>query len=146
ILFSCEKTEIPEVDFDVTTERTSWQAGEEVTFTFSGNAGFIQFYSGEFGNDYAFRSGRILETKSASMSFQSRVEFGAQKDQFSVHLSSDFSGNYTIEDIHAATWIDVSDRLALGTTAVFSPSGTLELADIVDREKPLYVGFRYMTK
>jgi hypothetical protein len=53
----CEKVETTDPDFDATAEKTSYQAGEEISFNVTGNADFLVFYSGESGNDYLDGSG-----------------------------------------------------------------------------------------
>lgn len=146
ILYGCTKTEIDNPEFRVSTSGNTFVVGEEVTFHMSGIAGFLWFYSGEFGNEYAYKSGRMLETESVSVEFQTRVQYGNQPDQLSVLISSDFSGEYTVEAMRAATWIDISDHFTYATSTDYLSSGRSDISDLVDREQPLYVAYRYTTR
>lgn len=145
---SCKKNEVDEPTFDATVQKTTFKVGEQIPFTLTGNPDFVTFYSGEFGNDHAFIGGRVLDIKSFSMSFQSRltaITGTPQQNQFSVHISSDFNGTYDVASRKAATWKDVTSSFTLAT-ADFLNSGELDLTPIVtDRTKPLYIGFRYIT-
>lgn len=136
-------------NFGVTLESSTYQAGEEVVFNITGNADVISFYSGEVSNDYTFKDGRIvaLEDQGATMTFTSAVTGGAQEDQFSVWISTDFDGNYEdIESVRAASWTDVTSWFELGTSATFLASGPADISDLIEPGKPLYVGFKYITK
>ena len=68
IMASCEKPAI-EADapaFDVIAEKTTYKAGESVTFIISGGeAQTISFYSGELLKDYASRTGRVADVAGA---------------------------------------------------------------------------------
>jgi len=106
-------------------------------------------YSGEAFNDYAFKDGRILafEDQGATMAFTSAVTGGAQEDQLSVWISADFDGNYEdIESVWAANWTNVTSRFELGTSATFLASGTDDISGLIEPEKPLYIGFKYVTR
>ncbi len=153
ILISCDE-EI-EIDrsikdtFKVTTNNLTYKTGEIIDFSLSGNPGIISFYSGEVGNDYAYRTGRIVETETAKkMSFTSAVQNGTQAGQLSLMVSFDFNGNReNFSNIESATWIDITGRFAYGTSATFAASGEKDISDIVtDPEKPLYIAFKYVTK
>ncbi|MFC7522758.1 DUF5017 domain-containing protein [Parapedobacter sp. GCM10030251] len=136
-------------DFDAALAAASYQVGEEVVFNLTGNADVIAFYSGEVANDYAFRDGRIvaLDDQGATMAFTSGVTGGAQENQLSIWVSTDFDGNYeSIESVRAANWTEVTNRFALGTSATFLASGTVDLSDLIEAGKPLYIGFRYVTR
>lgn len=53
----CEKVETTDPDFDVMADRATYPVGEDISFSFTGNADFLVFYSGEPGKDYSHRSG-----------------------------------------------------------------------------------------
>ena len=103
ILGACNKVEVATPDFEVSTLTKSVKAGEELTFQFTGDPDQISFYSGEPLSDYTFKSGRTVSTEGLDLSFTTTVQYGAQKDQLSILYSTDFSGNYTLEDIRKAT-------------------------------------------
>ncbi|WP_129717432.1 DUF5017 domain-containing protein [Pedobacter sp. SYP-B3415] len=127
-------------------------AVKSVTFTFSGNADVVSFYSGETLRDYAFKDGRIVKTKNVQMSFSSNCKLNsgtaALNNQLSVVASTNFSGQLTDEAVQAATWKDISDRFQLSplvTTDNFLPSGTADMSDLFEKGKPLYIAFKYVT-
>ncbi len=134
-------------DFQVKTTATTFKVGEDVTFSFEGNAGLISFYSGEVLNDYAFKDGRTVAAGQVNLSFTSGVTGGTQTNQFSVVASSDFDGNYAdFTRVQAATWTDITNRFLLGTNATFLASGSKDITDLVVAGKPLYLAYRYVTK
>jgi len=122
--------------------------GDTLVFSMEGNPDFISFYSGEYGNDYAYIGGRTLDIKSFSLAFQTRVRNGNQPNQFSVHVSNDFNGKFDIESVRAGNFKDITQMVTLSTVnTVWTSSGEVDLTPLVtDKTKPLYVGFRYITK
>ncbi|MHA4893576.1 DUF5017 domain-containing protein [Pedobacter sp. PWIIR3] len=145
---ACKKEKIERPDFDATVAKTTFKVGEPVVFSLKGNPDFVSFYSGEYLNDYDYTGGRTLDIKSFSLSFQTRVQNGNQKDQFSVYLSSDFNGKYDIESIRSGNFQNITNLVTLSTVnTVYAPSGVLDLTTLVkDRTKPLYVAFKYVVK
>jgi len=151
ILLSCKKefmVTAPEFNVDVAT--TGIKAGEEVTFAFSGAPDFISFYSGEKGNDYAFREGRV-EKAQLLLSFESQVlnnRAGTQDNQLAVLVSEDYNGKATMADVEAAHWKDISSTFGLATlndNNEFVASGKKDIADFVDDGVPVYFAFKYTT-
>lgn len=144
--FGCKKNQVEQPKFSVNLDGRTFKAGEEIPFTFNGNPDFLSFYSGELGNDYAYMSGRIVDIKSLSLFFQSRVSGGTQPNQFSIHISSDFNGTYDIASIRAATWKDITNLFVLATGEYLN-SGEVDLSSVIaDKTKPLYLGFKYIVK
>ncbi len=147
-LFSCKKeVERPVPEFEVTTASTSYAVGEEVVFNFSGDADLISFYSGEIMRDYAFRDGRVVEPGVLKLSFFSNVQFGTQANQLALMASTGFNGNYSFDGgIDAASWTDITSRFVLSTNTTYTSSGAVDVSDLVEDGKPLYLAFRYTTK
>lgn len=140
-----DEEEMP--SFDVKPSTLTLKAGDTLTFDIASDAGFVSFYSGEFGNDYAFAGGRIIKAQGLDMFFQSRVNFGTQADQLTVLASTDFNNTYDVASVKAATWVDITSRFLLGTTAnVYRDSGTKDISDLYQAGKPLYLAFKYLTK
>lgn len=157
-LGACTKNEVENPNFDAAlVDKTSYKVGEEVTFTFSGEADQISFYSGEPLHDYEYSSeSRKSETQSVRMSFRTNVtNFTAetgQNNQLTVFVSTDYNGGDTYADVLAANWkgkddIDRFFSIAPDTNPWGSgsnfPSGVIELIDLFEENQPLYVGFRY---
>jgi hypothetical protein len=146
VFLGCKKNQVEQPGFDVKINGTMFKVGEDIPFTFTGNPDFLTFYSGEIGNDYEYLSGRNIDIKSFSLFFQSRVTGGTQPNQFSIHISSDFNGQYDIASIRAATWKDITSLFVLATDAYLN-SGKVDLSSVVtDKTKPLYFGFKYIVK
>lgn len=148
---SCkENLEISTPTFDVTTAKTSYKAGETVTFDITGGeAHMITFYSGEVLKDYALRDGRVIDVSKSGItgSFTSSVQLGTQTNQLTILASNNFNGDYSsVAKVKAATWTDITSRFALGTSTALLASGTKDLSDLVVPGKPLYIAFRYLTK
>lgn len=154
IFASCDKEDISEPDFNITGYKvtsivdTSGNAVKQVTFSFSGEAAIISFYSGLTGNDYAYREGRILDVKALLSSFSTTLNNGTQENQLSVMVSSDFNGTYDITNIHAATWTDITSHYVLNTRGASAslPSGTKDIREFVVDGNPLYYAYRYICK
>lgn len=152
LLASCSKEiEVGDIpDFNVTTESTTYKAGQEIRFTFTGdNVHNISFYSGETRKDYDFRDGRVVfvGNEGAILSFQTSVQSGAQADQLSVLYSTNFNGDYSsLASVKAATWTDITSQIALGTSATFKASGDLDITDMMVPSQPIYFAYKYLTK
>lgn len=140
-----QKLEVSAPEFNVTQEKITARAGEEVKFLFTGNPDLITFYSGEVLHDHTFSAGRIVKTNSLTFSFRTNVEFGKQPDQLRIMASADFNGGATFEDVTAASWTDITNRFALATNATYKSSGEADLTDL-GAGKPLFLAFRYVVK
>lgn len=150
-LLSCKKEfMVTAPEFDVAVAATGVKAGEEVAFVFSGAPDFISFYSGEKGNDYAFREGRVEEAQ-LLLSFESQVlnnRAGTQDNQLAVLVSEDYTGKATIADVEAAHWKDISSTFGLATlndNNEFIASGKKDIASFVTNGVPVYFAFKYTT-
>lgn len=134
------------VDFEIDVEKTSFTVGEEVVFQLKGDPSIITFYSGEIGRDYAFREGRIVPPGSVSLGFESRVLYGAQPNQLSILVSSDYSGERNIAAITRASWTDVTSRYNLAAADIgdYAHVGTADLTDLTQDGKQLYLAFKYV--
>lgn len=152
IMASCEKPTIEAETpaFDVSAEKTTYKAGEAVKFMITrGEAQTISFYSGELLKDYSSRTGRVTDVAGAgaTLAFTSSVQLGTQADQVSLLASTNFNGDYgSISKLKAATWVDITSRFKLGTSAAILASGTVDVSDLIAAGKPIYFAFRYNTK
>ncbi|MDR6783941.1 hypothetical protein ABIE26_002670 [Pedobacter africanus] len=161
LLVSCSKelkvSSAP--DFEVTLDKTSYKVGDEVFFNIKGGAADeISFYSGEINKQYAYKEGRTIDISAASltMELQNSVQLGAQVNQLAIMYSTDFNGDYSsVAALKKATWTDITSRWPLATNATFVPVvPALPASQDISRDisalkvpgKPLYIGFRYLTK
>lgn len=140
-------------DFSVATEGTSFKANTPVTFNITGSADIISFYSGELFREYEYRNGREIDIsgKGLTLSFKTSVAAGSpagtQADQFSILMSTDFSGNYKdLASVKAATWKNVTDSFKLATNATFITTKTVDLSQFVLPGKPIFFALKYMNK
>ncbi|NGM62142.1 DUF5017 domain-containing protein [Sphingobacterium sp. SGG-5] len=150
MLSSCSKeanVDLP--DFDVDVESLEVKANEEVTFHFSGSPDFINFYSGEWGNDYEFRAGRIEESD-ITLSFESLIinsRDATQDNQLAVLLSNNFNGELNISDVEAADWTDITDEFRVAhlsdENSTWIASGAGNISPYIEDGKPTYIAFRY---
>ena len=145
LIAACTKVEVVTPDFEVVPKSNTAKVGEEVTFLFSGDPDQISFYSGEPLSDYGYKTGRILKTEGMQMSFTTTVANGGQLNQLSILASTDFSGNYEMSDIKAATWIDITSNYPLSTNATQVLWGPKDVQSMMVSGKPIYIAFRYIT-
>ena len=75
------------------------------------------------------------------LSFSSSVQYGTQKNNIAVLVSSDFSGDYTMEGIRKATWKDVTGKFTLASGKEPVESGDVTISN--DGTMP-YVAIRYL--
>ena len=152
LMASCEKPTIEAEApvFDVNTEKATYKVGEIIKFMIiGGQTQNISFYSGELLKDYSSRTGRIIDVvgAGANLTFSSSVQLGAQADQVTLLASTNFAGDYSsLAKVKAATWVDITSRFKLGTSATLLTSGTVNISDLLLAGKPIYFAFRYNTK
>lgn len=106
---SCTRDNAPSAVLTVSTEKTEYKAGEPVTFKFSGKPDNIVFYSGEYGHNFDDRH-TYGRTGTMFFNFKSYVRNAVIARNIKVLMSTDFNGKYDLENIEAATWIDMSDE------------------------------------
>src|SRR5690606_3856199 len=96
--------------FEVSTAKDTYKAGEKVTFTIDGDAGMLDFWSGEVGNDYEYRERRFMPAPDEIL-MQIRIRHQYKDTRtastFQVLVSTDFDGDRSsFEQVDAATWTD----------------------------------------
>lgn len=151
LMASCnDKLEVEAPEFNVTTEATTFKAGEPIKFNITGgNAHMIYFYPGVTLKDYESIEGRVVDVSGAgaTMQFSSSVQLGSQANQLSVLYSTDFNGDYSsLAKVKAATWTDITSKFKLGTAAAFVASGAVDISDLIVPGKPIYFAYKYVTK
>ena len=122
-----------------------------VVFQMKEDANIISFFSGQFGSDYKYKEGKINHLEKLEFSFETSSGYGAQDplSQFSVLASPDFSGNYQIDSIYKATWIDITDRFDFSQLTTdnkdFTANGVVSIGDLLAEHQSLNLAFRYFT-
>lgn len=149
VVSGCKKEEDIDISgFNVETETLTYKAGEEITFKLTGDPSQLAFYSGEVGNEYAFKDqARVDKLDKLLLSFETH-NTPTEAVSYKVLLSTDFDGVYEYDHIAAATWKDLSSRFTWGAPAVWQTgwtgSGTKDIADVLEEGKPFYIGFKYV--
>jgi hypothetical protein len=140
------KTDAPVLE--VTADKAVVKAGDTVRFSISSDANILSFYSGEVMSDYEFYKGRQTSVDSVLMSFSTSLNYGTQLNQFTVFASTDFSGQYTVEAMKAATWKNITGlyKLAPGNSNTAIAAGVKRVDTLAAPGKPLYIGFRFIVK
>lgn len=148
MLFACKKDTTDAPTFDVATNRTEFNVADSVEFNISGYADVIGFYSGESGKEYKFRDRTEATDAKLQLNVSTRVLYGVQ-DNLALLYSTDFDNTYTPAGIAVAKWTDITSRFTLSTAApsavgAITPSGDVDLSDIVVPGKPIYFAWRYL--
>jgi len=155
--FACENEEVQlptmryMADQVLVSDTLTCSKGETLTFTPTGDADYVSFWSGEPLKNY-FRVQKATVTN-AKISFVS----GLIKDalvtsttyEFKVLLSTDYTANHllaasAISSIKGATWTDITSSFADNTTLSATagvPSGNLDVTAYSN--KPFYIAFKY---
>jgi hypothetical protein len=152
---SCKKDlvvkDAPDFSVSIIDSTTTYKAGKPVNFAIQGGADIISFYSGEVFHDYTSKDGRQVDVagQGLNLNFNSAVApgtpAGTQKNQFSILASTNFSGNYgDLASVKAATWTDITSRFKLGTGTAFTPSGKVDISDLLVAGKPIYFALKYI--
>jgi plastocyanin len=148
---SCTKVkDVPEPSFDIVPDKTTVQAGEAITFNFTGTADLITFYSGERTREYRHRE-RSKVQGTPQLQFLSNRRYGsptlAIDTTLMVFVSTDFNGTPNAANVNRATWTNISDRAALsrnlGGGTAQTASGIIDLSDFHTSDVPIYIAFKF---
>jgi len=143
ILFgACKKTEVEDVDFDVSTPSLTYKPGDTVTFNFSGNPDNIVFYSGENGRKYEYKQ-RTTAVGTPSLQFTSFRQYGNQNNTLTLWASNDFNGIVSPENVQSG-WKEITSLAPLSTGSDNTPSGLIDLSEFLIEGKPVYLAFKYV--
>ncbi len=149
---ACEENkEVTTPTFDVKADKAVVRVGERAVFNFEGNADIISFYSGEEGNDYDYKSTNRILPAEMYMSFTIMTSSGTEgypnPARLPIYYSTDFSGNYTEEDIEAATWIEITDLFKMPTDVGQQiSSGAVSMTDFFAESDHIYLAMYYQVE
>ena len=155
---SCQVDDVADPTLHVMTEKATFKVGEIVRFNFSGDADFVTFYSGVdnynggsvVGNVAASRyiyKDRGSEPGQAILSFNCRKDAAnpSENAELNLFLSTNFTSDMTMDAIHAANWIDITDRAKWPTASHKQGqnvgSGNIDLSAWNGQQ--IHIGFRY---
>jgi hypothetical protein len=155
---ACNKKEVPELDFSVRTEKSSYRVGDTVRFLLSGNPDQVVFYSGLVGNKYIYKDRTKAESDNVALEFNSNRRFGTDPQQpVSLRLlaSQKFNGSYLEADLNeTADWVDITSAFTFSgnqtSQDVYVNSGVINLLSLtslgltIDKTKPIYFAFKFV--
>ena len=81
-----------------------------------------------------------------TLSFISSVYYGSQKNDLSVHLSTDFNGKSDFESLKSAKWEDITSLFTYSESKELTPSEEKSISKYVQEGKPLFIAFKYTGK
>ncbi|MFA4868416.1 MAG: DUF5017 domain-containing protein [Pedobacter sp.] len=93
---------------------------------------------------FAASAQNAIKTGKNSLSFSTQVMFGAQKNNLSIVVSTDFNGDYSMEGINKATWTDITKMFELADSKEWKKSGEADISALIASGKPFYVGLKYI--
>jgi hypothetical protein len=142
---ACQKEQVKAPEFDVTTTKSTYKAGEYVVFEMTGNPDYITLYTGETGSRYIYNK-RYTAAGTPKLQFTSQRANGTQTGSLQLMVSADFKGvgadtATTTANIAGATWTDITSR-ATWSTGTAVASGAIDLSDF-PLDKPLFFAFKY---
>ncbi len=139
---ACNKKEVEATGFTVKADRESYTTADTVRFAFTGNPWYLTFYSGEPYHKYEYRD-RVTAEGTPQLSFTSQMTTGSQANTLNVMVSTDFSGVYDSTSIYQASWTDITSKVVLATNNTATSSGTIDLSQFLNGDKPVYVAFKF---
>ena len=142
IAASCNKTSVSGPAFSVTLASATIKAGDTAKFAFTGNPGYITFYSGEPGHVYENRN-RVTGDGAPLLQFTSYMQTGAQANSLQLMMSTNFSGSYDSAGVSNASWTDITSRAILSAGADNTASGVVNLSDFLNGGNPVYFAFKF---
>lgn len=125
------------------------KVGQKVDFSLSGEQDILSFWSGEAGSDYQYKEKDRIGAGDTWLRFTCTTSSGTDghPNPAGVPLSwsSDFSGEYTLEAMNAATWHDISAEFEWpDNVGVTVPGGELNMGEILPADgTPVYFRFYY---
>ncbi|MDD2798063.1 MAG: DUF5017 domain-containing protein [Bacteroidales bacterium] len=107
-----------------------------VSFSFSGNADLITFYSGEAGHEYSKKDMTYVplsELQSSYLTFTNMPQYGAIAGTLKVYISNTFTGmllnNKKADSISLVThnWTEITDLCNLSTTSAVIKTSSVDI-------------------
>lgn len=146
IFSSCKKQSISTPSFDVTADNTTVAVGQPITFSFTGTADDVAFYSGLPNTDYKNKTRTTVSGKPQLQFTTYRQGTSTQTNTLSVLVSKDFDNIFGIDDLQNAHWTDITSKATLSTGTNNTASGVIDLSDQLTTNVPVFIAFRYTAK
>lgn len=156
LLSSCDSEKVDDVHFNVTVANNPKEiyVDDEVTFDFTGNPAYIVFYSGESGNEYAYKDRLNVKVESMRFSYTITQQYTdaifQNKETMQIYISENFNGDYTSAGMEKATWTKLSGtgegELKVPLCDGIRKEEVTENADFsMYKDQKFYLGIRYKT-
>lgn len=147
---SCKKeTDIKVPHFEAHTSSNTYKVGDIIQFDVESNADVITFYSGQRGDDYAFKDAERVYPATTSLSFLSAMYAGNNGNCAVLKYSTNFNGIKEPESIRQAHWDPVQGFHIPGingSSAVFENSGEQNITHLFpDANTPIYFAWFFTT-
>jgi hypothetical protein len=139
---ACNKKTVDATGFTVTADKETYATTDTVKFSFTGNPGFLTFYSGEPYHKYEY-SERVTATGVPQLQFTTQMTTGSQANTLKLMVSTNFSGVYDSTNIYQATWTDITNKVILATNNTATASGVIDLTPFITGDQPVYLAFKF---
>ncbi|WEK18060.1 MAG: DUF5017 domain-containing protein [Candidatus Pedobacter colombiensis] len=148
VMVACQKSEPEKPTFNVNTAKQEYKVGEIVTFSISGYADLISFYSGEPGKEYRFKDRIESEDSKLKLRISTQALYGSQTNNLTFWYSTNFNDTYTVEGLKAATWKEITNRVKLstytgGSVGPIEQDSEVDISDLPVSNTPIYFAFKY---
>lgn len=148
-LYACKKDTPDTPDISVVAVGTNFKVTDSVEFKIEGYADVISFYSGEPGKEYRYKDRLEANDAKLFLNISTQVLFASQKNNLSLWYSTDFAKAYTPAGITAANWTNITSKFTFApdigsTTSDVTPSGNIDISDLVVPGKPIFFAFKYV--
>ena len=149
---ACNKAyQVTDPVFEVSAPSAA-KVGQSVQFTLDGSVDMITFYSGEDGSSYEYKDKDRYGSGTMEFSFMTTTSNAGTVGHpnpavLPISYSTDFSGEYSREEMEKATWIDLTGNFQYPEDINVSsiPSGTMDISKLFPEDGgPIY--FRYFYK
>jgi hypothetical protein len=149
MLSACKKLSTPAPTLVVSLDPSrlisdtfTYKLGDTTRFLFTGSAGNVAVFTGDSSHNYNYRN-RSLQLGTTTLSFSSAEQYGTQINTLRV-LATDKLPGLDSASVLAASWTDITSRAVLATTTTATPSGAVNLSDLVGGENDsLFLAFEY---
>ncbi|MBA9077151.1 MULTISPECIES: DUF5017 domain-containing protein [Rufibacter] len=139
------EVDAPSFDVKADNAELTYDVGDTVKFSFSGQAHYITFYSGVAGSDYDYRNRTEITGGKPQFRFTSQYGGGGtQINPLKIMVTTDLQG-YTKEGVAATQWTDITSRATIATNATLIASGIIDLSDIALPGKPIYIAYKFQS-
>ncbi len=120
----------------------TYTLGDTTRFVFSGTAGNVTVYTGDSSHNYDYRN-RSQVLGATHLSFSSAEQYGTQTNTLQLLATDKLPGLDSVS-VTSASWTDITSRATLAASTTATPSGTIDVSDLVSGvNDSLFLAFKY---